>query len=152
MRNTRAYNTRKGTDKKISEGAEYNCKDISSQTRIFQLEMSTMIISQLDTCHCDSMKLIKKTIAQINRFEFREDITDTKKLIEKTWNEKYKSRNDLFWRFHCIKRLEESYSSDLLEENLCIARKFLPNYKRTGKCQVTVQKLRYKRNSIYKRN
>ena len=32
----------------------------------------------------------------MNRSEFREDTTGAKKLIKKTWNEKYKSRNDLF--------------------------------------------------------
>ena len=40
------------------------------------------------------MKVVKIALAQINRSEFREDITDAKKSIEKTWNEKYKSRND----------------------------------------------------------
>ena len=32
----------------------------------------------------------------MNRSKFREDTTCTKKLIEKTWNEKDKSRNNLF--------------------------------------------------------
>ena len=33
--------------------------------------------------------------------------------IEKTWNEKSKSRNDLFWRHHRNKRLEELCNSEL---------------------------------------
>ena len=74
------------------------------------------------------MKLVKETLSQMNRSEFREDITGAKKLIEKSWNEKYKSRNDVFWRYHCNKRLEELYNSELLKENSCIPRKFLPNY------------------------
>ena len=57
------------------------------------------------------MKPAKETLSQMNRSEFREDITDAKKSVEKTWNEKYKSRNDLFWRHHCDKRLEEPYNS-----------------------------------------
>ena len=65
----------------------------------------------------------------MNRSKFREVyIAGSKKLIEKTWNEKYKSRNDLFWRHHRNKRLEELYSSKLLKENPSIPRKFLPNY------------------------
>ena len=82
-------------------------KDTSSQTRISQLETSRMVVNKLDACHCDSMKLVKETLSQINRSEFKEDITDAKTLIEKTWTEKYKSRNDLFWRHHRNKRLEE---------------------------------------------
>ena len=87
-----------------------------------------MVVNKLDACHCDSMKLVKETLSQINRSEFKEDITDAKKLIEKTWTEKYKSRNDLFWRHHRNKRLDELNNSELLKENHCIHRKFLSNY------------------------
>ena len=52
----------------------------------------------------------------MNRSEFREDITGSKKSIEKTWNEKYKSRNDLYWRYHRNRRLEELYNSELLKK------------------------------------
>ena len=45
------------------------------------------------------MKLVEEALAQISRSEFREDITDAKTSIEKEWNEKYKRRNDLFWRY-----------------------------------------------------
>ena len=45
-----------------------------------------------------------------------------------TWNENYKRRNDLFWRYHCNKKLEELYNSEHLKENPRIPRKFLPNY------------------------
>ena len=136
-------------------------KDTSSQTRISQLETSTMIVNKLDACHCDSMKLVKETLSQINRSEFREDIAGAKKLIEKTWNEKYKSRNDLFWRYHRNKRLEELYNSELLKENPCIPRKFLPNYngketpeekeimqnltKEKVRAELQLQKIRYER-------
>ena len=59
----------------------------------------------MDAYHCDSIKLVKEIFSQMNRSKFREDITDAKKKkkkkkIEKTWNQKYKSRNDLFWRHH----------------------------------------------------
>ena len=64
----------------------------------------------------------------MNGSGFREDITGAKKLIEKTCNERYKSKNDLFWRHHRNKRLDELYNSELLKENPCILRKFLPNY------------------------
>ena len=75
------------------------------------------------------MKLVKETISEINRSEFREDITGAKKSWnEKTWNIKYKSRNDSFWRCHRNERLEELYNSELLKENPCIPRNFLPNY------------------------
>ena len=60
-------------------------------------------------------------------------------MIEKTWNEKYKSRNDLFWRHHLNKRLEELYNAELLKENPCIPRKFLPNY--NGKEKEIMQNL-----------
>ena len=60
-------------------------------------------------------------------------------MIEKTWNEKYKSRNDLFWRHHPNKRLEELYNAELLKENPCIPRKFLPNY--NGKEKQIMQNL-----------
>ena len=53
-------------------------KDTSSQTRISRLETSTMIVNKLDACHSDSMKLVKETLSQINRSEFREDVTDAK--------------------------------------------------------------------------
>ena len=66
-----------------------------------------MVVSKLDACHCGSMKLVKEALSQIKRFGFREDITSAKKSIEKTWNEKCKSRNDVFWRHHCNKTLEE---------------------------------------------
>ena len=56
----------------------------------------------------------------MNRPKFREDVTCAKTLIEKTWNEKYRSRNDLFWRHHRNKRPEKLYSSKLLKENPCI--------------------------------
>ena len=75
----------------------------------------------------------------MNRSKFREDIAGAKKLIEKTWNEKYKSRNDLFWRHHPNKRLEELYNAELLKENPCIPRKFLPNY--NGKEKQIMQNL-----------
>ena len=64
----------------------------------------------------------------MNRSNFREDIAGTRKLIEKTWNKKYKSRSDLFWKHHRNKILEELYSSKLLKENPSIPRTFLPNY------------------------
>ena len=64
----------------------------------------------------------------MNRSNFREDIAGARKLIEKTWNKKYKSRSDLFWRHHRNKILEELYSSKLLKENPSIPRTFLPNY------------------------
>ena len=57
-------------------------------------------------------------------FIFREDIAGPKKSIEKTWNEKYKRRNDLFWRHHLNKRLKELYNSELLKENPRIPRNF----------------------------
>ena len=60
-------------------------------------------------------------------------------MIEKTWNEKYKSRNDLFWRHHLNKKLEELYNAELLKENPCIPRKFLPNY--NGKEKQIMQNL-----------
>ena len=43
-----------------------------------------MIVNKLDACHCDSVNLVKETLSQLNRSEFREDITDAKKLIDKT--------------------------------------------------------------------
>ena len=55
-----------------------------------------MIFNKLDACHCDSKKLVKETLSQMNRSKFRKDITVAKMSIVKTWNEKYKSRNDLF--------------------------------------------------------
>ena len=64
----------------------------------------------------------------MNRSNFREDIAGTRKLIEKTWNKKYKSRSDLFWKHHRNKILEELYSSKLLKENPSIPRTFLSNY------------------------
>ena len=66
-----------------------------------------MVVSKLDAFHCDSIKLVKEALSQIKRLEFREDITSANKSIEKTWNEKCKSRNDVFWRHHCNKTLEE---------------------------------------------
>ena len=72
-----------------------------------------MIVNKLDTCHYDSMKLVKETLSQMNRSEFREDVTGAKNSIKKTWNEKYKSRNDLLWGHHRTKRLEELYNSEL---------------------------------------
>ena len=57
------------------------------QTRISQLEI---IAPELDTCHCDPITLVKEILSQMNRSKFREDTTCTKKLIEKTWNEKTK--------------------------------------------------------------
>ena len=50
--------------------------------------------------------LLKKHFSQVNRSELREDITGVKKSIEKTWNGKCKSKNDLFLRCHRNKRLE----------------------------------------------
>ena len=49
--------------------------------------------------------MLKNT--QINIFVLREDITDAKTLIKKTWNEKYTKRKDLSLRHHRTKRLEE---------------------------------------------
>ena len=46
-------------------------------------------------------------------------MTDSKKLIAKSWNEKYKNRNNLFWRYHLNKILEGLYKSELLTENPC---------------------------------
>ena len=61
-------------------------KDTSSQTRISQLKTSAMIVNKLDTCHYDSMKLVKETLSQMNRSELREDVTGAEMSIEKTWN------------------------------------------------------------------
>ena len=72
-----------------------------------------MIFNKLDACHCDSKKLVKETLSQMNRSEFRKDITDI--TIVKTWNEKYKSRNDLFYRHHLKKRFEELYNLNFLK-------------------------------------
>ena len=105
-------------------------KDTSSESGISQLETSAMIVSKLYVCHCDSMKLVKETISQMNRYEFREDIATEKRSLEKTRNEKYKSRNDLFCSHHHNKSLEQTYNSELLKKNPCIPRKFLPNSKR----------------------
>ena len=61
-------------------------KDNSSQTGISQQKISTTIVNKTckQACHCDSMKLAKETLSQINRSELREDINDAKKPIEKT--------------------------------------------------------------------
>ena len=109
-------------------GADCNCKNSSSQITVFQLETSTVMVRKLDPCHCDSMKLVRvrKTLSQMNRSEFRDDITGARKSIVKTWNVKHKSRNDLFWRYHRNKRLEELCNSELLKRILVFL--FLPNY------------------------
>ena len=60
-----------------------------------------MILNKLDACHCDSVKLVKETLSQMKRPELRENRNGAKKLIESL--------------------------SELLKENLCIPRKFLPN-------------------------
>ena len=57
--------------------------DTSSNTKFSQLETTTMIVNKLDTCYCDSMKLVSEAPLQMNRSEFREDITAEKKSIEK---------------------------------------------------------------------
>ena len=49
-----------------------------------------MIVNKLDACHCDSAKLVKKTLSQINRSEIREGITGAKMSMEKTWNKSIK--------------------------------------------------------------
>ena len=72
-----------------------------------------MIVNKLDTWHYDLMKLVKEKISQINRSEVREDINRVRKLIKRKWDEKYKSRNDLFWRHHRHKKLEQLYNSEL---------------------------------------
>ena len=60
-------------------------KDTSLQTKISQLETSTMILNNLDACCCDSIKLVKEAFLQINTSEeFRENITGSKNSIEKT--------------------------------------------------------------------
>ena len=128
---------------------------------ISQLETSTVIVNKFDACHCDSVKLVKETLSEINRSVFREDITGAKKSIEKTWNERYKIRNDLFRRHHRNKRFEELYNSELSKENPCIPRKFLPNYngketpeekeimqnltKEKVRAELQLQKIRYER-------
>ena len=45
-----------------------------------------MIVNKLDTCHYDSMKLVKEALSQMNRSELREDVTGAEMSIEKTWN------------------------------------------------------------------
>ena len=77
-------------------------KDASSQTRISQLKTSAMIVNKLDTCHYDSMKLVKERLSQMNRSNGR---------YNWCWNVDredmeldVKSRNDLFGRCHRIKR------------------------------------------------
>ena len=91
-----------------------------------------MMVHKLDPCQCDSVKLVRvrKTLSQMNRSEFRDDITGARKSIEKTWNVKHKSRNDLFWRYHRNKRLEELYNSELLKKTHVFL--FLPNYNGKG--------------------
>ena len=69
--------------------------------------ISFIKVNKLDACHYDSMNLVKETLSQMSRSKFREDITGAKKSIEKTLNENYKGRNDLFWRHHRHQRLEE---------------------------------------------
>ena len=59
-----------------------------------------MVASKLGACHCYSMEVAKETLPQIDKSKFREDITNTKKSIEKTWFEKYESRNNLFLKYH----------------------------------------------------
>lgn len=81
QKHIRAYNKRKQTDNNFPEGLITNVKDTLLQTRISQLEASTILVSKLDTSHCYAMKLVKKRLAQLNRAEFREDITDAKNLI-----------------------------------------------------------------------
>ena len=85
-----------------------------------------MIVNKLDTCHCDSVKLVKETLSHMNRSEFMKDITSAKKSIKKTWNKKCKSRKVLFWKHHRNKRREKLNSFELLKENPCIPRKFFP--------------------------
>ena len=136
-------------------------KDESSKTRISHLETSTLIVNKIDACHHDSMKVIKETFTQMNKSDLREDISDARKTIEKTWNEKYKNRNDLFWRYHRNKKLVQLYNSELLKENPTIPRKFLPNYngnetteekeimenlsKEKVRAELQLQKIRYER-------
>ena len=44
---------------------------------------SRMIVNKLDACHCDSMKPVKETLSQMNRSEFREDVKDMGRKIQK---------------------------------------------------------------------
>ena len=79
----------KWTDKKFADGMlRTPIKDTWSQTGISQLETLTMVVSKLDACHCDLMKLVKVKLKQINRFEFNENKTKAKKSIEKTSNKR----------------------------------------------------------------
>ena len=90
-------------------------------------------------------KLVQETLSQMNGSEFKEDITAEKKSIEKTWNEKYKIRNDLFYRHH---RKQNLYSFELLKENPCISQNILPNY--NGKETPEVKEIMMKNNFMKK--
>ena len=45
-------------------------KNVLTQARISQLE-TTIIVGKLYACHCDSMKLVKETLPQVNRSKSR---------------------------------------------------------------------------------
>ena len=68
--NIRTYKTRKWTDKKFTEGADYICKKCFNSSKNSQLE-TTIIVGKLYACHCDSMKLVKETLPQVNRSKSR---------------------------------------------------------------------------------
>ena len=84
----RAKEQNEQTENLLTELLGTTIKDTSSQTRISQLETLAMVVSKLDACHCDLIKLVKVKLKQINRFEFNENKTKAKKSIEKTSNKK----------------------------------------------------------------
>ena len=84
----RAKEQNEQTENLLTELLGTTIKDTSSQTRISQLETLAMVVSKLDACHCDLMKLVNVKLKQINRFEFNENKTKAKKSIEKTSNKK----------------------------------------------------------------
>ena len=54
----------------------------------------------------------------------KDEVKNTKKNIEETWNDKVKKRDDIFWRYYRSKRLNELFREDLEKENPILPRRF----------------------------
>ena len=100
-------------------------KRVTNVTKALLEKNSTTINTTVQQCTNEPKTEFREAIAATLKTQNNKDeVKNTKKNIEETWNDKIKKRDDIFWRYYRNKRLNELFREELEKENPILPKRF----------------------------
>ena len=100
-------------------------KRVTNVTKALLEKNSTTINTTVQQCTNELKTEFWEAIAATLKTQNNKDeVKNTKKNIEETWNDKIKKRDDIFWRYYRNKRLNELFREELEKENPILPKRF----------------------------